>query len=110
MKLSEITHAWKNKQVTPRREQFLWTQAMTDRIEPDHIDPNRTGMTPRYKVHRLTQAETPITTRQNKDVLQFVVLDRNDECVRYNPSICIKDSPKHKDVVKGAMHVHEVKG
>lgn len=107
MKLSEMQHAWKNNQVTDRRKLFLWTHEMIQKINPEHTDMNRTGMNPRYRTFRLTQAETPMEIRINPNVMQWLVLDSRDDCVRYAPIICLPESPKHTEVVKGAITVKQ---
>jgi ribosomal protein L39E len=107
MKIGELEHAWRNNHMTERRRAFLWTYEMVMFIKPEHLSNAKTGLNPKYRKQRLTQAETQPHVRQNPAILQWVIVDRNDDCIRYNPHICIEDAPPLAEMMKTAVTIED---
>ena len=77
---------------------------MLEWVNPDYLEA-RGGLDARYRHRRLTQAETSEEVRKDPNVLQWILLDRNEELVRYNPKICIPDAPEYREAIAGAITV-----
>jgi hypothetical protein len=107
MKTSELRHAYANNQMTERRNQFLWTADMLEKLERKQWDSSFIGMNARLTKERITQGETPLEVRQNPNVLQHVVINRIGDCVRYSAVYLEPGSPSLKDMLKSAVTVEK---